>query len=238
MAWFQARAEEEEPQVQADISDAYRQEKAFKRRGMFMDTTGILSYQSHEIWRRRLFNAMAVDPPHASDSPPGIADILAADKQIWILLSERCATGIRPTNEGIPMEKCLRAVLDTLEVQSFLMCRPRNHGKGQDPKPPAKAADNPAEATAPSQGQKKRQRQQEAKSKEQGTNNVRLNEEANRLKQQLREANDTGPGGRPSGGKAKGKDKAEQGKDKNKSGKAKGGKGGKSDHATGKSSKT
>ena len=184
---------------------------------MVMDTTGILSYQSHETWRQRLFNAMAVEPPHASDSPPGIADILAADKQIWILLSERCATGIRPTNEGIPMEKCLPAVLDTLEVQSLLMCRPRNHGKGQDPKPPAKAAGNPAEATTPSRGQKRRQRKQEAKSEDQGTKNAKLNEEMNRFKQQIREANDTGPGG----GKAKGKAKAKNCKGKAKGDKAK-----------------
>ena len=126
LAMLSLALEENETKVQSDISDTFRLEKAFKRRGIALETSGLLPYVAHEAWRRKLFTAMAQTPAHPADSPPAISDILAADKHIWILLSEKCITGVRPTGMGHPMGKHLPGILDSYEVQSMLICRPRS----------------------------------------------------------------------------------------------------------------
>ena len=130
LAWLNHQLvlqEEGDTKISADISDTFRLEKAFKRRGIALETSGLLPWNAHESWRRKLFTAMAQTPAHPSDSPPGIVDILAADKHIWILLSEKCITGVRPNGMGYPMEKHLPGILESYEIQSLLICRPRSN---------------------------------------------------------------------------------------------------------------
>ena len=101
-----------------------------------MELTCLMTYQMHESWRRKLFTAMHATPVVAADSAPGIADILAADQRIWIMLAEQCADGIRSKLNGArPMEEKLQAILDSHELTTMLICRPRAKATVPDKQP-------------------------------------------------------------------------------------------------------
>ena len=204
--------EESEPRVQSDISDTFRLEKAFKRRGIALETSGLLPYVAHEAWRRKLFSAMAQAPAHPADSAPAIPDILAADKHIWILLSEKCITGVRPTGTGHPMEKHLPAILDSYEVQSMLICRPRSKASA--------TTEGTPQSQATKAGQAPKQTKQEAKAESTGQKNAKLNEENAALRKQLRDSkNHKGAKkGKGKGKKGKGTRKGKKGKHGGKNG--------------------
>ena len=48
----------EEDTVEADTSDIHLLEHAFKRRGILLQTAGLMSYFKHEEWRRHLDKSM------------------------------------------------------------------------------------------------------------------------------------------------------------------------------------
>ncbi len=62
------------------------------------------------------------------EAPPGVADILIADRQIWRLLVKACKRGIQPRNGVLPMEQQLGKLLESYKVQSLLQCRHRGTG--------------------------------------------------------------------------------------------------------------
>ncbi len=132
--WLRMLQEESDAQMidlpKADISEMHLLEYAFKRRGIALHLTGLMSYVEHEGWRRKLFRAMRQTPPHQNDSPPGVEDILAADKHIWTLLAEECLDGIKETPAGRPLETALEQILACYEVQSILTCRLRGGTTG------------------------------------------------------------------------------------------------------------
>ena len=71
---------------------------ALKRRGKLFETTGLMSYAKHEVWRQRLWKAMEQETVWANESAPSIPDILKADERIWLLLQEECVSGIQAVN--------------------------------------------------------------------------------------------------------------------------------------------
>ena len=215
LAMLSMAMEETEARVQSDISDTFRLEKAFKRRGIALETSGLLPYVAHEAWRRKLFSAMAQTPAHPADSAPAIPDILAADKHIWILLSEKCIAGVRPTGMGHPMEKHLPGILDCYEVQSLLICRPRSKAAKATEEPP-----QPSDKQGKNEAKRPKQTKQEAKAESTGQKNSKLNEENAALKKQLRESkNHKGAKrGKGKGKHGKGTRKGKKGKPNGKNG--------------------
>ena len=87
---------EEEPKITTDVSALHLLEMAFKRRGKLFETTGLMSYAKHEVWRQRLWKAMEQETVWANESAPRIPDILKADERIWSILQEECVSGIQP----------------------------------------------------------------------------------------------------------------------------------------------
>ena len=49
---------EEEQKITTDVSALHLLEMALKRRGKLFETTGLMSYANHEVWRQRLWKAM------------------------------------------------------------------------------------------------------------------------------------------------------------------------------------
>ncbi len=74
--------EMEEERVEADTSEQHLLEYALKRRGIVLETTGLMSYLKHEEWRQHLFRSMRQEIVYQGEAVPGIPDILKADKRI------------------------------------------------------------------------------------------------------------------------------------------------------------
>ena len=85
-----------------------------------------MGFKKHEEWRRKLWKAMRQEPTFASESAPGIADILEADVKIWCLLAEKTLiAGVQIKAGQRPLEKALDEVLVMEEVKNILCVRPR-----------------------------------------------------------------------------------------------------------------
>ena len=93
---------------------------ALKRRGMLLETTGLMSFQKHDEWRRRLFASMQQEPTCSNESAPGITHILNADKKIWSLLNGKCEAGTQATNQGRPMDAHITRTFSSYQVKTLL----------------------------------------------------------------------------------------------------------------------
>ena len=137
---------EEEPKITTDVSALHLLEMAFKRRGKLLETTGLMSYAKHEVWRQRLWKAMEQETVWANESAPRIPDILKADERIWSILQEECVSGIQPVNTVKPLETHLETILKKYEIDSLLAVRPRGTKTAAEPstKRRGSATDNSA----------------------------------------------------------------------------------------------
>lgn len=73
---------EEEEILQVDIAAYHLVDMAFKRRGMLFHTTGIMSFQKHDEWRRRIWRSKDKEAVWSNESAPGIQEMLRADAKI------------------------------------------------------------------------------------------------------------------------------------------------------------
>ncbi len=118
--------EEDEQFLDNDVrNELHLLEGAFKRRGILFHAVGFMSYKTHEVWRRTLWKAMRQTPTFASESAPGVPDILKADEKIWCLLAEATTNGIQIRGGRKPLEDALDRILKEPEVTNILMVRPR-----------------------------------------------------------------------------------------------------------------
>ena len=141
-------------------SEMHLLEKAFKKRGILFHTVGLMSYQKHEVWRRMLWKAMRQTPTFAHEAAPGVADILMADKKIWLLLAEATLDGIQIKEGVMPLVAKLDDVFKHDEVKGILMVRPRDQRRLSN-----EAAPNVGGASASKQQRKERKGGSDADSK-------------------------------------------------------------------------
>ena len=201
-AWVQAlQAQEEQvPAPLANISTTHDLDWCFKRRGLGFVFHDLLCFKTTEKWRRTLMNSMDQMPVLPGDSAPGILDILAADKQLWLLMSEECRKGIRRTSDGRPLEIAFRKSIGDYRITRMLMCRPRTELTGQTRDETLAQAARPA-AGESAAGQKaernkdKRQRQKETKRQKKADS---VNKELQALRKQTKQG---GSDGQQQGGK-------------------------------------
>ena len=115
----------EEQEVERPLANTSKErslEYAFKRRGICLETAGLMSYNKHEVWRNRLFDALNEEPA-PGDVAPTVADILKADEKIWLLLESETRDGIQPKSSVRPLETALDEILKRYEVTSRLICK-------------------------------------------------------------------------------------------------------------------
>ncbi len=125
-----------------DTSETHLLEHTFKRRGILRQTVGLMSYLKHEEWRRHLFKAMRQEVVYAGESAPGLADILHADRRIWLMLGDATIdSGVQPRGGLKPLETALDEILESQTVNQILICRRRTQTRAAAP-PPAAAAAN------------------------------------------------------------------------------------------------
>ena len=80
----------------ADVSSDLKIRQALQRRSLSYDQMGIISYEKLEAWMSFLFLQPSRVPPD-NYAPISLQQVLQADKQSWVFMSERCRTGLGMT---------------------------------------------------------------------------------------------------------------------------------------------
>ena len=104
----------------ADLSSDYRIRQAFLRRSLALDQATLIGFHTHERWVNSLYAAMGRTPPpkfqHVS-----LEQILAADRELFILLGEECRDGVGIDGSGVPLVAKAMITLMTDSKISFLL---------------------------------------------------------------------------------------------------------------------
>ena len=144
---------EDEEKLYADTSEFHLLEQAFKRRGILLHTSGLMGYMKHEEWRRHLWKAMKQETIYAGEAAPGVADVLRADKRIWLLLAEKTLDGGIQLKAGkLPLEEALPEILKKTEVDRLLMVRERKLSRAEPDETPVAGPKRKAKKGKQAQG--------------------------------------------------------------------------------------
>ena len=124
--------------VVADVSTDLKIRQALQRRSLAYDQLGIISYATLEAWMSWLFVQPSRIPPD-DFCYISMQQVLQADKQAFVFMSERCRTGLAMTNLGVyPAEAALQLAKSDPMVMATLQPLPRRAAH-HAPVPKAKA---------------------------------------------------------------------------------------------------
>ena len=121
-----------EPDVKASLVSDLALRQAFRRRALAYDQCNLIAYEALEVWSEKLFAAMEQIPP------PGYAQvsrfqIIAADKEMFIKVIERCRAGIVPNVSASgsvvrPMQEAVETFQDDTKALFHLLPLPSTGG--------------------------------------------------------------------------------------------------------------
>lgn len=89
--------------LEADISTDLMIRMALMRRGLAMDQCGLLDYHKHDLWVERIFD-VRTDAPLDGFSHVAMAQVIQADRKLFLKLAELTRDGIRITATGKPLD--------------------------------------------------------------------------------------------------------------------------------------
>ena len=113
----------------AKLGSDFLVRQAFLRRALAFDQAQIISFRTHESWINSLFEAMQREPPPGY-AKTSLSQILAADKEIFILMGERCRAGIAQAANGFrPADDCMLRLMDHSKIQFLLLPLPTSSGR-------------------------------------------------------------------------------------------------------------
>ena len=115
---------------EANTSDHLFIDLALQRRGFAADIAGVMSFESHEVIRRRLMMALVEDPPDSRYSRPSIEHVRNADKFFWGQMAKECASGIKLLGGRLPADDAVTRIMSSMEFAMKLQPLPaRPSGK-------------------------------------------------------------------------------------------------------------
>ena len=124
----------------ADVSTDLKIRQALQRRSLAYDQLGIIAYEKLEAWISFLFLQPSRTPPD-NYAPISMQQVLQADKQSWVFMSEKCRTGLAMTTGGIYLAE---AALDAAKLDPMVMATlqplPKHSKSTQVVKPVQKVA--------------------------------------------------------------------------------------------------
>ena len=82
------KLKEKDVDLECPISGELRLHEAYHRKALAMDLAALVSYRVAEEWHSYLFMALQREVPKGFRSI-SVAQLMAADKRLWILLSEQ-----------------------------------------------------------------------------------------------------------------------------------------------------
>ena len=111
--------------ILADVSTDLKTRQALQRRSLAYDQLGIMSYAVLEAWMSWLFVQPSRCPPD-NFSHITMQQVVQADKQAFVFMSERCRTGLAMNNLGIyPAEAALLLAKSDPMVMAILQPLPK-----------------------------------------------------------------------------------------------------------------
>ncbi|CAE7487060.1 ubiad1 [Symbiodinium natans] len=105
---------------------------SFMRRALAMDLVGLASFDVMQKWIERLFDVMNQDPP-PNFSRVSRAQVLRADRQVFVELARRANGGLKALADGsLPLDAEFRNLPGNTEIMYFLLPTPeKGKGKGK-----------------------------------------------------------------------------------------------------------
>ena len=149
-------------------------DEAFMRRGMAFHIIGIMSWPSHEKIRRLLMESLRETIIRDDEVAISYDDVIACDKQIFVMINHLCEDGTRPGPKGLPIDLCIDQVLTHRKIDRML--RTRIGKTGHQPA----AAHSGAKRESPPKGSNTEKNR--AKRARQAANKKKTNAELNNLK--------------------------------------------------------
>ena len=124
---------------EADTSTELLLRFALTRRGLAYDQANLLEYANHEMWVTKLFtNRLREAPP--DHQRVTLAQLLAADKALFVRLAEQTRAGIVPNHAGQrPLDLVFAATMCEQEIVQLMMpsmsssSSTKRAGKGSEP---------------------------------------------------------------------------------------------------------
>lgn len=159
------RLVEREVGPSADLSSDYKIRQAFLRRSLALDQANLIGFDTHERWVNSLYSAMARVPPpkylHVS-----LEQILAADRELFILLSEECREGVGIDAAGNRIvEQAMKALMTDAKVTFLLLPLQGSSASSAVAKRPSEGPPNPGVPGIPGQGKRAKRTAAVAKAK-------------------------------------------------------------------------
>lgn len=106
-----------------DVGTAYKLQQCLRRRALGYEFANLISFQCHERYIDRLMRRLNAEPP-ANYQGTSMAQILKADRQVWVYLSQNVPE-IRPLADGTkPLDAGLDAALTDYDVTFHLLPLP------------------------------------------------------------------------------------------------------------------
>lgn len=116
----------------ADTSTELRIRSALIRRCLAYDQAGLVSYEIGLAWVDYLYAQLMRLPPDANYQAISMAQVLQADRQLFLVLSSLSRSGIAPTSTGVRPLDALFAVAKADPIVSTLL-QPLPSGFGRGP---------------------------------------------------------------------------------------------------------
>jgi len=106
-----------------DVGTAYKLQQCLRRRAIGYEFANLISFECHERYIDRLMRRLNTEPP-PNYQATSMSQILRADRQVWVFLSQNISD-IRPAADGTrPLDKGLDAALSDYEVTFHLLPLP------------------------------------------------------------------------------------------------------------------
>ena len=113
-----------ESDMECSVAGEMKLREAFRRRSLAMDLAQMISYTVSEEWTSYLFMSLQRDAPRGFKQI-NLSQIIAADKRLWILMSERSKGNVSakpPANK--PCDALMKTLMTSNEVLNFLSPQP------------------------------------------------------------------------------------------------------------------
>ena len=116
-----------------DVGNAFKLQQCVRRRAIAYEFANLISCEQHEKYIDKLLRRLTAEPP-ANYQGTTISQVLKADRQVWVFLSQNISD-IRPAANGVkPLDKGLEdALLDNYEVTFHLLPLPLSVGGAYGP---------------------------------------------------------------------------------------------------------
>lgn len=118
------KLKQSEQDSECPVTGEMRLREAFRRKALAMDAANLVTYTTAEEWHSYLFMAIQRETPKGFKGV-SLAQIIAADKRLWVLMSEIARGAVAPPLGGPkPCDLQLERLSSNPDVLSFLMPLP------------------------------------------------------------------------------------------------------------------